>query len=496
MAQSRLIVAGVALLVGFLGGMAIASSQPRPPASPRIPGFPSADDQGPLPAVLNQVDPEIRVDGSGRLYRLWVDHWAARGRHIRFSRSTDGGKSWSEPLMLDRDKPDGAASTRPAIVADEAGRVMVMWRTKERGRKDIQFLGSRDGGATWPGPPRTLNRGRQGLSGDLGGDGKGHVYAVWYDERVSPGARRRQFRIFFNRSTDFGATWQSEDVELSHAPRTRQEIPGGRSISALPRIASDPAGGVYVAWMDNREGRTEIYLRPSEDHGKSWGPETNVSRGASSATNHQILTDGRGRVFVVWSDSRHRLEDVFFNRSEDRGKTWGQPVRLSRRPEGVTTSTRPQMALGPEGQVYVAWQDQRDGRDDIYLNVSLDGGRTWLDQDIRLDRDDPGTAHSREPYVIARGSGEIVVLWADDREGWEQILLNRSTDGGRTWLDREIRVSPASAGSEERHRAPRATWDRRGTLHVVWEVWKGQGQDVERRVEYRGLSLSGQGAGS
>src|SRR5262249_23673084 len=277
--------------------------------------------------------------------------------------------------------------------------------------------------------------------------------------RPAPALRsQRGLMIFFNHSPDSGQTWLSHDLRLSEDQRPSALGAGTKSgttaggadsggdasdgkgatprrernrgfIRAQPRIQADPRGRVFVAWMDNRGGLTEIYFRASTDHGQSWGPEINVSRGASSAREHQLLTDGQGRVFLAWTDSRDGKPDVFFARSEDGGATWAAPVRVSHRAVGATSSISPNMAIGPDGRLYVAWQDQRNGRDDIYLNVSADRGQSWLGQDIRLDRDDAGTGISRSPQVVVGGPGTVAVIWEDDRAAFEQLLLNLSTDG-------------------------------------------------------------------
>jgi hypothetical protein len=506
----RRALAGATVLFTVLTSGALVSSQPRPAVPLPIPEvFQESDagDGGPLPETLNQVDPQILVDDRDGVYRLWVDHWAGQGRHIRFQRSIDGGDHWlPAPLMLDRDKPAGARSTVPAFTVDPSGRVMAIWRTKGTGSigKQLRFSSSTDRGATWSASSAILNRKGRAFGGSLSTDGKGHVYVAWYDERQAedtggapPG---KGMRIFFNRSEDFGATWLAEDLLLSGPGATDLPAPasepgarargrrGGAFISALPRTQADGQGRVFVVWVDNREGRSEIYFRASENHGKNWGPEVNVSRGGSSATNHQLLTDGRGRLYVLWTDTRYGFEDVFFARSEDAGRQWAEPQRLSHHAPGVAISTRPNMALGANGELYVAWQDRRNGREDIYFTLSADGGRTWLPQDLRLDTDDPGTGVSREPFVVTHPRGAVAVLWEDDRTGFEQVLMNWSSDGGRSWLAREVRVDTLTA-PHDRARKPRAAWDRAGRLHVVWEIWRGEGRQVERRVDYRRLAV-------
>jgi hypothetical protein len=96
--------------------------------------------------------------------------------------------------------------------------------------------------------------------------------------------------------------------------------------------------------------------------------------------------------------------------------------------------------------VYVVWEDRRNGNPDIYYNYSTDNGATWLAAAMRLDTGNtPGSTNAWSPEVDASG-GFVYAVWADDRSGDADILLNYSTDGGATWLANATRVDLAPAG--------------------------------------------------
>ena len=58
--------------------------------------------------------------------------------------------------------------------------------------------------------------------------------------------------------------------------------------------------------------------------------------------------------------------------------------------------------------------DDRSGRRDIYANFSLDGGRTFQPQDVRMDSGNAGAADSETPVVYA-AHGIAHVVWVDRR---------------------------------------------------------------------------------
>jgi len=62
----------------------------------------------------------------------------------------------------------------------------------------------------------------------------------------------------------------------------------------------------------------------------------------------------------------------------------------------------------------VAWEDWRNGEDDIYFNYSDDYGATWPTTDIRLDVGDaPGANDSENPRITSDGNGHVYVVWQD-----------------------------------------------------------------------------------
>ena len=155
----------------------------------------------------------------------------------------------------------------------------------------------------------------------------------------------------------------------------------------------------------------------------------------------QIAASGDS-VYVTWEDSRNGDQDIYFNRSLDGGATWlTDDVRLNTDAPGTAKSRFPEIAASGDS-VYVTWQDSRHGGRDsgeIYFNRSLDGGATWLTSDIQLNTDLLGVADSFFPKIAASGDN-VYVTWVDLRnditeyENGYDIYFNRSLDAGATWM--------------------------------------------------------------
>jgi hypothetical protein len=265
--------------------------------------------------------------------------------------------------------------------------------------------------------------------------------------------------IFLRRSGDAGTTWGGDQrLDVGDAP--------GASWSGEPQVACD-GDRVYAIWTDSRDGHADLYFNRSLDRGAVWlASDTRLDRGdAPGATDSYwgaLCCEGTN-VYVTWTDDRDGEDDIYFNRSRDAGQTWlAADVRLDRGdPPGAAWSWWPAICCDGD-RVYVVWRDARAlPETDVYFNRSLDGGGTWLPTDVRLDAADPPGAHrSWWPDVCCDGL-EVYVAWADDRVGARGTYLNASFDGGTTWLPAERRIGPNAEGR---------TADARCLLDASWLV--------------------------
>ena len=411
-----------------------------------------------IPDVRLDTDPpgagessgsQIAASGSS-VYVVWQDN-----RHgnndIFFNRSTDGGSTWlAADVRLDTD-PAGSSHSFALNIAATESAVYVTWMDYRNGQSDIYFNASADGGVTWLSADVRLDTDRAGAAGSLVpriASERSSVYVTWIDERNGASD------IYFNHSTDGGASWLASDVRLDTDP-------AGAAVSRGPEIAVS-RGTVYVTWYDERNGgagREDIYLNYSADGGVTWLSsdvrlDTDLA-GAASSLFPQIAVSAFS-VYVTWYDERNGSGggggDIYFNYSADAGVTWlGSDIRLDTDIAGAAGSRTPKIAA-TGSSVYVAWTDERNGGflsgEDIYFNYSGNGGASWLTSDVRLDTDTPGSARSHAPQITSAGTS-VHVTWHDERNGGvvaNDIYYNHSPDAGRTWLTSDVRLNTDSAG--------------------------------------------------
>jgi hypothetical protein len=143
--------------------------------------------------------------------------------------------------------------------------------------------------------------------------------------------------------------------------------------------------------------------------------------------------------------------------------------------------------LGQDPEVFVTWQDGRNGREDIFFARSPDFGSTWGSEDIRLDMDEPGTAVSRSPTIARADDGRLAVAWEDDRAGNEGVYLRVRTAGPAPAWGPEVLLAPP--GPKKAARIPSLRWGQGGALYVSWGAWDLSlgPSNIRRRAESRVL---------
>jgi hypothetical protein len=296
----------------------------------------------------DSMNPAIAVDGAGNIDVVWED--STPGNYdIYFCQSTDNGLNWSRPLNITNNSKDSA---NPAIAADGAGNINVVWEDNTSGKHVIYFSQSTDGGLNWSQALNVSDSSRSSLNPAVAVDGAGNINVVWEDS--APG----KYNIFYSRSTDSGVSWSS-GVNISASSKA----------SWSPAVGVDSAGNINVAWTfyHSIPVNTEIYFSRSIDNGVSWSQAVNISASSNRSINPSMAVDRAGNINVVWRDYTPGNYDIFFSRSIDDGVSWSEAVNISDNPEG---SLNPSIAVDQAGNIYIVWDDYAPGNYDIFFTSS------------------------------------------------------------------------------------------------------------------------------
>ncbi len=293
-----------------------------------------------------KTDPALAVAGE-TVHVVWADHRFGYPAAIMYRRSTDNGTSWSAEVCLHA----SSWNSRNPAIAVTGSTVHVAWASDSVGR-EIYYIRSADNGTTWSPRRRLTFDPQQSWYPSIASSGR-FVHLAWEDWRD------HSFEIYYLRSTDSGATWDSSPVRLSGDLTTG---------SCSPSLCVSDSF-VHVVWFDTRHTPFELYYRCSSNNGQTWDrPEQRITTDSSGSYNPTISAIGPN-VHIVW-EALLGTADIYHKMSTDNGITWQPETRLT---NDNFHSATPSLAILDSG-VHVVWTDFRDNENgEIYYKRNLNG---------------------------------------------------------------------------------------------------------------------------
>ena len=343
----------------------------------------------------------------------------------------------------------------PTVTVGPGGQVYVTWvdcLTDEdctTSNPDIYFARSTDGGQSFQARMLVSDDGPAAFANapKIATDDEGTIYVVWQDNRAATSSDD-SWDVYLSRSTDGGLTF---------SPSVRVDDHVANAYQYEPDLAVTPAGTVYVSWQryayDGSLGAwdSDVYVATSTDGGSSFGANVKVSDGANNQFKSTIAVGPSGNVYVAWSDFRDdSYGDVFFARSTDGAGSFSPNVRVNS--YASQAQVYPELAVDANERLYVVWLDARragDAASDVYMARSTDLGLSFDSEHGASDADLPGDAVAQYlyPVVTAASDGLAAVAWYDTRTGDWDTYLTRSFDAGLTTLP-SWRVNDLTANSQ------------------------------------------------
>jgi BNR repeat-like domain len=346
-------------------------------------------------APAGSSGPQIAVDSSDNINVIWSDYTPGYYADVFFSRSTDGGSTFSAPVQVS----GGSGARGTSMALDTAGNIYIAWAeywTSAGGSYGMFIRQSSDGGATFS-SPIAVSTSLTSSGPQVAIDSAGNINVAWVGYQCC--------YVVFSRSSDGGATFTAPKV-ISY---TSEDLGF--------RMTLDSKGNIYAV-LDSQPSDT-IDLSHSSDGGATFSYTNITNDGYATPRAPQIATDSSGNINVVWQDDTPGNDDIFFSRSSDGGATFSTPQNLSNDPGASDT---PQIVVDSSGNINVVWQDNTPGNSVIFYTRSSDGGATFsTPQNLS---NDPGD--SAGPQIVVDSSGNINVAWADNTPGNYDIFFTRS----------------------------------------------------------------------
>ena len=240
----------------------------------------------------------------------------------------------------------------------------------------------------------------------------------------------------YNQTLDFNNKYYDRQFIKNTAA---VNISSNEGNSEIPEEAMS-GNNIYIAWIDDTSGNRDVFFRKSIDQGKTFGDTVNLSNMPGGAYNVQIIAI-YNYVFVVWEHTPDNNGQIFFKRSVDYGNTFDKTVSLGNNtgfyglPQisaAVSSNEEKNNSnrINSRINIYTIWHDSSNG---IVLRKSIDGGETF-DKAISLSK-----KYSLSFYPqLAVSSANVYATWVSTqnlgtKNETNNIVFSRSTDAGNTF---------------------------------------------------------------
>ncbi|HMS64697.1 MAG TPA: T9SS type A sorting domain-containing protein [Ignavibacteria bacterium] len=342
--------------------------------------------------------------------------------------STNGGYNWTRGNLTSTYSVWGD----PSIIADTAGNFYFGHLTNPSSSYFIDRIvvqKSTNGGVNWDNgaftgfiPPKQQDK--EWLCVDPANN---YLYMTWtqFDAYGSSNPNDSS-TILFSRSTNAGASWSNA---LRINKKAGDCIDEDNTVEgAVPCVG--PNGEIYVSWS----GYSKIVFNKSTNGGANWlSEETFVTTqpggwdfsmpGIYRANGLPItacdLSNGpnRGTIYINWSDQRNGTTDtdVFLIKSTDGGNTWSSVKRVNDDPAGKQQFFTWMTIDQTTGYLYFVYYDRRNytnTQTDVYMAKSTDGGETFENFKVSASPFTPVSSVFFGDYTnISASNGKVRPIW-------------------------------------------------------------------------------------
>ncbi len=269
--------------------------------------------------------------------------------------------------------------------------------------------------------------------------------------------------LWYCATTNGGANWHNDSLPAGYLGGGTQQFENATD----PGVVFDQSGTLYfsnVFYQGASEPNEEACYKLTND-GLSWQAPVYVggdTTGTFSEADRDYITVDRdtsspffGRVYIAWVTIAYPKSIIVESHSSDHGASWSLPVTVSTAPVSQDTVLfqGPIPSCGPNGELYIAFEDRDSLSKRILVASSVDGGVSFAPQvEVSPYRElgnvvpDNFNGHpaikgnvetnSFPSIAVDRSNlhhGRIYVTWCGRDADTDHVFLSYSDDIGMTW---------------------------------------------------------------
>lgn len=315
-----------------------------------VPVNPSAENI----AAEGENRPKVIVAPNGNIYVSYTQHLSKpMTGNIRFSRSTDGGRTFSTPLTVN-DNLDVISHRFEAMTVNPAGQITVAWldkrdlaEAKRRGKPysgaALYYAVSDDHGASFRPNRKAADHACECCRVAMAVDTDGVPVVAWrhvFDNNI------RDHALLKLDGTSPLQRLSSELWQIDACPHHG------------PSLHITESGTVHGVWFSDSPQQHGLFYAGSSDQGKTFGNSFGFGNHDAQAGHPYIAGVGR-TIAVVWKEFDGTQSSVQGMISDDNGSTWKPLINLA-----STRDASDHPLIIPDrasGTLYLSWNTAKDG---------------------------------------------------------------------------------------------------------------------------------------
>jgi len=396
------------------------------------------------------LSPEIAVGPDGAINVIWLDkgltadrpapkprkpgeHSHRSATDLYFTRSEDGGKTWSTPVQVNPDDGGvwGFAVSKPRIEVGPTGTIHVFYPANDKSPKtglavvSARYIRSVDNGKSF-GTPIVLNRPAEldredilgeGLSmtnsfGTMGVAPDGTVITAWQDvAQMKDSSDGADGAVAI--STNDGESFQAERIAL----------PGNDVCPCCQLTLAFDEDTAYMGYRKIYDDGRDSTVARSTDGGRSFSSEGRLDLARWDIDGCPLKTTELGidaeHVYVATYTAGEDPAGVYFSHSTDGGRSFAGRRQIH---PAAPYSDAPTMTVDDAGAVRIVWHAKTGGPRRLFTAVSVDGGET-LSEPVELATPAGTSAYPATAFV----GNTVWVTWQQENE--EVFVLSLPAPG-------------------------------------------------------------------
>lgn len=208
----------------------------------------------------------------------------------------------------------------------------------------------------------------------------------------------------------------------------------------LPQAGVDDADRLWVVWSQMLDGNWDMYARSFDPGESAWGPLVRLTDDPEPDVYPRLASDGAGRLALAWQGFRDGRSNIYL-KTYDREAGWSDAVAVTGRP---VNDWEPAVAFDSSGTAWVAYDSYANGNYDVFLAGVRDGAVAVPELAVAATG-----RHEAKPTVAVDAADRVWVAWEAGGANWGKDTgynIRPREPGVTLGAEREILVAAYANG--------------------------------------------------